>query len=390
MTRRAILLPFVAALAAARPAAGGETVWVHYLDEGLRVRSAASWDAGGALHGGVHVLPSGELLALVVPQEGIPRLVRWDAAGKEQARHDVDLPRTIRAARLASDGTLLVLTEDSLARVRASDGTVSRRRPLGAAVGAASVAAAPDGAWLVSPERVAWEGLDGARSERAAPLGAASGRRNALAGLLVNGRNECLVAEQRTTEHVVKGRPASPDLTTERVLTLLAPAGEVVSTAALGEARTRREWFWSEKAPESTVPVPREAGLVRTRWDGTVEIEAWTESADGGFVLVLREKVGESGERRSVIGLDRGLRERWSRPYGGDLARAMSPPSDSGFLVYSGPGHVWALEERGKAERPGFFGYPGGAHPSPDDGVAVGRAPDGWIVVEWTRPRGTP
>jgi hypothetical protein len=181
----------------------------------------------------------------------------------------------------------------------------------------------------------------------------------------------------------VKGRE-DPDVTTELVLSLLTRTGDVVGSATFGTARKRREWFWSEQTRGSTLPLPNDAGIVRTRWDGRAEIRALGEREDGDVVAIVWEAVGKDDERRQLVRLDHSLRVRWSRPYDGATPTVMSPPWAAGLLVH-GWGRVRSYDEQGESERAGSYSYPRDVDISKIAGVALGRGPDGrWIVVEWT------
>lgn len=356
---------------------------VHEFDEGLQLMGEVHWEPVGRVPGGVHVVASGEIVAVVVDGEKV-RLSGWDVRGHERFRRAVKLGGEIRASRVDGHRSMIVVTNTEVVKLRLEDGTIVGRSPLGFDPAKANVRASPQGAWFAFSDRIVWAGLDGRRTERPLPVAVPAAPRNGLAAMLATERGECLLAEKKVTEHPVKGREHVPDVTTERVLTLLGPGGDVVGNTTFAIVRKRREWFWSEQTRGSTLPVPNDAGLVRTRWDGRVEIQAWGERADGDVVVVLWEELGHD-ERLRLVRLDRSLRKRWSRRFEGSEATAVSPPWTTGILVHAGLARVRSYDEQGESERAGSYSYPRDVDISKIAGVALGRGPDGrWIVVEWT------
>jgi hypothetical protein len=335
------------------------------------------------LAGRVHVLPSGEVVAVVEPDEGKPRLVRWSVQGKEVAARDVDVERGIRTTRLQADGTLVVVSGTSIAKLGA-DGAIVARQRLSFQVGDAIVAPSPRGAWFGFPDRLVYVGLDGTRVEKRMPLGVPASPRNGLTGMLATENGDCLVAEENVLEHEVRGRDDEPDLTMQRVLTLVDVRGDVLARTTLGKIRTHWEWFWREDNQSSSVPIPKDAGLVRARYEGRIAVDGWSERQDGDFLLVLWEELVPDAPQRTLLRLDHSLRQRWKRPFEKRSGKDISPAWVPGLLVHGGPGRVISYDEAGRSERFAFLTYPSEARLSGLRGVALGRDPaERWVVVEY-------
>jgi hypothetical protein len=211
-----------------------------------------------------------------------------------------------------------------------------------------------------------------------APPARADGR-PAPVDLVVDEQGNCLLAERRTTTHAVRGRPHDPDWSSRLVLSLVSPQGELLAQRALGELRTRWEWFWTEHGNHD-FGLPNDVGLVRQRYAGGPSLAGGTARPDGDLVLLLSEE----GHDR-MVRLDRKLAERWSRPFRQELPGALSPPWAKGLLVHTGASLVFAYDEEGAGERMGSITYPrGGAPAGVLRGVALGQASAGeWLVVEY-------
>jgi hypothetical protein len=371
-------------VAASTATLADDILFAHVLDERLQIVAQANWTVAGVLAGRVHVLPSGEIVAIVEPaDEGKPRLVRWSARGNEVAARDVDVERGIRTTRLQADGMLVLVTNASVAKL-GTDGAVVARQRLPFQVGNAIVAPSPRGAWFGFPDRIVYVGLDGARVEKRAPLGVPASPRNGLTGMLATENDDCLIAEENVLEHQVRGRDRGPDLTMQRVLTLVDVRGNVLAKTTLGKTRTRWEWFWREDNQNSSVPIPKDAGIVRARYEGRIAVDGWSERQDGDFLMVLWEELNPEAPRRILLRLDHSLRQRWRKPFDRDSGMDISPGWVRGLLVHGGPGRVISYDEAGRSERFAFVAYPSEADLSGLRGVALGRDTAGrWVVVEY-------
>jgi hypothetical protein len=391
MISRTIFVWGMALVITAAPASANDVLFSHQLDPNLHPLGSASWKAGGTLSSPVHVLPSGEILALLASAAGKTSLVRWSPAGQELFRREVSLEGGVRGSRFSPNGTLLVITESSLVKVRTADAGVITRRQLGFAIGKATVEASPDGAWFAYPDHIVYAGLDGQRAERAMPLAVPPSARNGFTAMLVTEHGECLVEEKKVIEHPVRGRDHDHDLTVERVLTLIGLRGEVIGRQTLGEVGTTREWFWREYNTNTSVPIPKDLGLVRRRYGGRIAIEAWGERPGGDFLLVVWEETVKSAQSRRLVRLDRSLRTRWSKPFEGDMGGAISPAWAPGLLIHAGLGRVRSYDESAGAERATYLTYPPQSDTSGLRAVALGRDPTGrWIVVEYGAERRSP
>jgi hypothetical protein len=372
------------ALMVSGSAFGEDVVFAHRLDASLRTVGQSRWAAGGAVRGPVHVLPSGEVVALVQDATRL-QLVRWTADGRELLRKRVALGGKVRTSRPAA-GALVVATEDAVARVELADGRVSARVPSGIAVDA-YVAPSPGGAWFLTRGRLFFVGLDGRRVTRELPLSVPAEPSNGVADIVATDRDECILAERRTTFHEVSGLDSDPDRTFVLVLTRFDSRGEVLARAEMGKERTRWEWFWIEGGTAG--PLPRAAGIVRTRYHGGIEIYAWSADA-GGSVLVTAEDVGQGDPLFRVVRLDPGLHEAWSAPYDGTIGWCSALLAADGVFVRSGPAQVRVFGEGGRPELVSFLPYPRGVEPAPLAG-AVGRDGGGhWIVVTYGVRGATP
>jgi hypothetical protein len=355
--------------------------FVHRLDGRLRTVGQAAWRAPGAVVGPVHVTPRGEVVALSTGGGPGLTLRRWTADGQLRDDHVVALPGRVLASRLAPGETLVVVTEEAVARVGLGDGRVLARVPPGLPASEAVVGASPGGAWFALPDRLVYVGLDGRRTTRPLPLGVPAGPRNRVAGLLATDRETCVLAEARVELHPVSGREGLPDRTFTLVLTLADP-DKVLATAELGALRTRREWFWIESGGEG--PIPRGAGLVRTRYHGGVEIHAAGQAGEAGYVLLTLEDLRPGEGRRSLVGLDPSLRPSWGTPFGGGLDFCETPAVASGVLVRSGPAEVRSYDLRGGSEQVGALRYPDSVGPLELARVALGRdEAEHWLVVAY-------
>jgi hypothetical protein len=372
------------ALMVSGSAFGEDLVFAHRLDASLRAAGQSGWAAGGAVQGPAHVLPSGEVVALVRDATRL-RIVRWTVDGRELLRTPVALGGKVRTSRPFA-GALVVVTEDAVARVELADGRVSARVPWTVAPDAWAEPS-PGGAWFATRDRLVFVGLDGQRMTRNLPLAVPAEPANGISGMVTTDRDECILAERRTTFHEVSGRDGKPDRTFVLVLTRIDRRGEVVARAEMGNERTRWEWFWIEGGTAGFAP--RGAGIVRTRYHGGTEIAGWSADA-GGSVLVTMENVGPSGSQDRVVRLDQGLRETWSAPYGGALAWCAALLAADGVFVRSGPNEVRVFGEGGRTEQVAFLPYPDRVSGAPLAG-AVGRDDGGhWIVVTYGARRATP
>ncbi len=364
----------IGALMVSGSALGEDVMFAHRLDSSLRTVGQSSWAAGGAVQGPVHVLPNGEVVALV---QGAARLqiVRWTADGREVLRRPVTLGGKVRTSRPAA-GALVVVTENAVARVDLADGRVSARIPSGVAADA-RVEPSPGGAWFITGGGLLFVGLDGRRMTRALPLGVPADPANVVASMATTDRDDCIVAERRTTVHEVSGRSANPDVTFVLVLTRIDPRGSVVAHAEIGKERKRLEWFWGEGTGEGFFP---RLGIVRTRYHGGVEIAGWSTD-EGGSVLITREDVGPGDPTYRVLRLDPALRQAWSAPYSGMGAAALF--AAGGVLVRSGPDEVRFFAEGGRSEQVTLLPFARGVEPGQFLGAA-GRDERGrWIVVSY-------
>jgi hypothetical protein len=364
---------------------GEDVVFAHRLDASLRTVGQSRWAAGGAVQGPVHVLASGEVVALVQDARRL-HLVRWTVDGRELLRRPVTLGGKVRASRPFAGG-LVVVTEDAVARVELADGRVSARVPWAVAPDAWAEAS-PGGAWFATRDRLVFVGLDGQRMTRNLPLAVPAEPANGISGMAATDRDECILAERRTTLHEVSGRDGKPDRTFVLVLTRIDRRGEVVARAEMGNERTRWEWFWIEGSTAGFLP--RGAGIVRTRYHGGIEVSGWSADA-GGSALVTMEDVGPGDSRDRIVRLDPGLHEAWSAPYGaGALTWCAAPFVANGVFVRSGPAQVRFFGDGGRQELVSFLPYPRGVEPAPLAG-AVGRDDGGhWIVVTYGARGATP
>lgn len=364
----ALLLMAIAPAASDAPA-----VWIHRLSPRLVASGRASIDPGGLLLGPVHVSRDGQVLALV-EVGGRRFLVRWRASGELVGRQAVDLPGPVATSRLAADGSLLVVAGNVLARLAPDARVLANRRLDLSGVGAMSAGAA--GLCLARPGRIVREGLDGARWERATPVGREA-EGSTVESLLALEDGGCLVAERQTADHPVSGR-VQPDQTTRLHLTRLDPRGEVAASRAFGEDRTRREWFWMEPARAQSWG-PSGFGLVRTRHAGGASLLGFAERDGGDLVVALSDQGGERLAR-----LDRGLRELWSSPLGLDLAAtALPPPWTRGLLASSGGNLLAAFGEDGRPAGRGSAAYPEGAKSLEGRNEALGQSGEGEWVLVW-------
>jgi hypothetical protein len=385
VTKGPLLAASIAVFMISSSALADDTFFVHRLDAGLRTVGATGWKAGGSVVGPVHVSPVGEVVALVAGERGRLSLVRWSGDGRQVSRHTVELPPPIRTSRLSGGDALVVVAESTLAKVDLKDGRVVVRVPVGSPPGDTPVAASPHGAWFAFPERLVYFGLDGQRLSKARPVGVPPEMEGGFAGLFATDRDTCVLAEQKVTYHPVSGRHGKPDRTFEVALSLVGPGGDVLAQTVRGELTTRWDWFWSEGSTAG--PMPRGAGIFRTRYHGSVHIEAFAERADGGFVLVTREDVGRDELRHQVVALDRGLHESWAVAYGGTDAWGRLPPWSRGILLRSGVAEVRSYEQTSGAEQVAYLRYPPDVDPLDVMGTALGcDGKGGWIVVSYGSP----
>lgn len=343
----------------------------------------AHWRAGAPVAGPVQVAETGDVIAVLEKGTGV-ELVRWDGrTGREVSRRPVAIAGRVLATRLAG-GRLVVVTEAEVARVEVSEGKVLARAPIGARVRKGGASAAPNGAWLLLTDRLLHLGLDGTRVERALPIGAGPGG-GAVMRLRATVGDGCLVAEERHTYHAVRGRDSQPDRTSLLALTLLSPSGEVVAQHLRGKELTRREWLWAESSAEG--PVPRAVGLVRTRHEGSVVLEALAQRP-GGFVFVSDEQVGEHEFEHWLVALDPELRARWAIPFRGMVMPGTPPIAGGGSLFRTNVDEVRLYDDATGTERVAALPVPEDV-PSDDlIGTALGRGPDGaWIVVTYAPKR---
>lgn len=376
-----ITLALTGALMFSSTARAGDALSLYRLDRALRVAQTVHWRADAAPVGPVHVSATGDVVALLPARDGAAELVRWDGqTGREVLRRPTGLAGVL-TSRLDGEA-LVVVTDREIVKLDARDGRALARAG-GFQVLGAAVSAAPDGAWFGLPDRLLRFGLDGSRAERPLPIDAPPGVRNRGMYLLATARGECLVAELRTMDHAVSGRDATPDRTSVAALALVSPTGDVLAQATRGRAHTWHEWFWAEGSTEG--PFPRGFGLVRTRYAGSIALEALAERPEG-FVLVANERTGPKpgDETERLVALDRHLRERWSAPAGG-MEFLGSPPSGRGGILFrTRLDMVRVFDDANGAATVGEL-------PSPEDdpsvslvGTALGRAPDGsWIVVAY-------
>jgi hypothetical protein len=383
----------IGALMASAPPTTGDDLLAYRLDDSLRPSGPTRWAAGGSLEGPAHLMPGGEVVGLVRVGERL-LLARWGAEGRELSRCPVPLRGKVLDS-VAAAGALVVVTEESVARVELVDGRVSAQAPsplarsesqvapleLLAGVPFADpngqqplVAAGLEGAWFATPsQRLFRVGLDGTTVERRLPLSVPAGRRNRVERMFATPEGDLVLVEVRATEHEVSGR--GPDLASVLVLSRLDRRGEVVARAELGEERRRLEWFYMEDAGYGILP--RAAGIVRSRWDGGTHLSAGSVDA-AGLVLTASESVGSEGSRHRVVRLDASLRQRWSASLGDSGSAVATYPG--GVLLYQWPATLSVFPEGGGAEKfarlPDTRDLPVGAR------AALGRGEGGgWIVV---------
>lgn len=363
------------------------------LDAALSPIHRVSWKAGGGIQGPMQVTPAGEVVALVALTPSRVEFVRWNSEGKEVLRRAVQVPVPVVATRLTSEGGLVIVAEGALVKL-GPDGMMLARRELPFSLRVpnelshlvwAEAAATSDGAWIALPERLVLAGLDGKDVIVLAPIGVSCAmvpqvpdkecqeRIHAL-GLVATEKGECLLAEDLTIWHKIKG--GRYDHTEQLFLSLLSRSGEVRATRKFGETSTQKEWFWVERGSQNPTPFPEDFGLVRTRYNGKTVLREMAERREGGFVLAL----GEAGRGEIVRRLEADLKDRWRAPY---IARwgTISASWTRGVLIFNEAMSISLFDEAG-AKGEGHVEQQPDSKPRRDR-TAIGQTPRGNWIVAW-------
>jgi hypothetical protein len=341
----------------------------------------------------MQVTPAGEVTALVAGAKGEMDLVRWGIEGKEVSRRRIEVAAAVFDSRLEPDGSLVVVDEKDIVKLGRDGRTLARRRVAELESVARSeryrvhteprskAAAAPEGAWIVTPERLLFAGLDGKGVSVPAPIGV---RCEAILGegeckesilaveLVANESGECLLVEELVINHPIKG---GHDRTEQLVLSLVSRTGELLAQRMFGKVESRLEWFWSEnRDSRSLMPSIPDFGLVRRRYSGLSRMTFIGERQGNGFLADIHDDTC-SGLRQ----LDSRVRDVWCRK--GVWVTKVSPPWAKGIFIDSGD-YLSTYDEEGALHYAVFKPREGEPERTPLN-TAIGQTPGGDWIVAW-------
>jgi hypothetical protein len=383
-------------LAGALSAMAEDAMHVARTNSALAPTGRFTWAAGGEVRGPMQVTPAGEVTALVARAKGEMDLVRWSADGKELLRRRVELAAAVFDSRLEPDGSLVVVDEKDIVKLGHDGRTLARRRVAELESVAryeryrvygelrSKAAAAPEGAWIATSERLLFAGFDGKGISVPAPIGVrceaihqpgGRGCKESIhtVSLVANESGECLLVEELGIDHRIKG---GHDRTEQLVLSLVSRTGELLAQRMLGKVESRLEWFWAEnRDSRSLMPSIPDFGLVRRRYSGLARLRIAGERQGKGFIVI------GSGIGCRIRQFDPRLGDGWCRTILTAGMTELSPAWTKDILIVSGD-YVNTYDEAGALHY---------AELKPREGepertilnTAIGQTPGGDWIVAW-------
>jgi hypothetical protein len=367
---------------------------VSRFDGALAPRGGASWPSGAAAISRLLLLPDGELLGLAGGADAAAlELLRWRADGTPAGKARAEIGGgAVLAARVAADGTLVVVTARGLSRIAPASGRILAARAFERPEGDAKEAEASEaGAWLRHDDRLEYFGLDGQRASLRLPLFDIASARAPLDGtvtgrgvlppraLLVTAGGSCFVPEEVVHSYEVKG--GGPEPVTQVAITAVGTDGKARGHALFGEAESSREWFWKEyRSGRAMAP---DFGLVRTHYRGKAVLAAMSERPDGDALLLLQT------DQPLAVRMDPSSVVRWTRPlpFAFTWVRAASQRAAGTLIVGEAPTFLALVAEDGGAASPKKLPPEGKQDLLPADAdqrIVLGRDHGGdWLLVKY-------
>jgi hypothetical protein len=381
-------------LAGALSAMADDTIHVTRIDSTLASTGRFTWAAGGEIQGPMQIAPAGEVIALVARAKGEMDLLRWSPEGKEVSGRRVELATAVLDSRLEPDGSLVVVDEKEIVKLGRDGKTLARRQvpelksvALSMRRGDDSkpqskVAAASEGAWIVTPERLLFARFEGKDVNVPAPIGVRCEAihqpderecKEAIRAVTVvaNEAGECLLSEELVIDHRVKGY--SHDRTEQLVLSVVSRTGDVLAQRTFGKVESRLEWFWVERGSHNPTPFPSHFGIVRRRYSGLARLGIAGERRGNGFIAILEGRVRLFDSRLRDI--------KWDGRFIDVGMIELSPAWTKGMLIVSGD-YVNTYDEAGMLHYAELKPREGEPERTPLN-TAIGQTPGGEWIVAW-------